>query len=95
MTTTAIRKRLYSYIGEADDEQIKNIYNLFEDQMSPAVLDWSEDEDCMAELNDRIKRWEDGTDSSFSLEQVKAEMDQMEIDDLKIWPNELFGRIFS
>jgi hypothetical protein len=83
MTTTAIRERLYDYIREADEHQIKNIYMLFEDQMSPPILDWSEDEDCMAELNDRVKRWKDGTDPSFSLEQIKAELEQIENDDLK------------
>jgi hypothetical protein len=77
MTTTAIRERLYGYIREADDDKIKNIYEIFEDQMAPAV-DWSEDADCMAEFHDRIKRWEDGTDPSFSLAEVKAEMEQLD-----------------
>jgi hypothetical protein len=42
MTTTAIREKRYDYIRVADDEKIKNIYPLFEDQMAPSV-DWSED----------------------------------------------------
>jgi hypothetical protein len=77
MTTTAIRERLYDYIRVADDKKIKAIYTLLEDQIAPAV-DWSEDEDCMAELNDRVKRWEEGIDPIFSLAEVKAELEQLD-----------------
>ncbi len=49
MTTTAIREKLYGYIREADDDKIKNIYEIFEDQMAPAV-DWSEDEELLRNL---------------------------------------------
>ena len=52
MTTTAIRERLYGYIREAVDDKIKNIYELFEDQRASSV-DWSEDEEFVAELNER------------------------------------------
>ena len=34
MTTTAIRKRLISYIADADDKKVKGLYMLVEDDMS-------------------------------------------------------------
>lgn len=77
MTTTAIRERLYDYIRVADDKKVAAIYTLLEDQMVPAV-DWAEDKDCMAELNDRVKRWEDGIDATFSLAEVKAELELLD-----------------
>lgn len=77
ITTTAIRERLYDYIRMADDKKIVAIYTLLEDQMAPAV-GWAEGEDCMAELNDRVKRWEDGIDATFSLAEVKAELELLD-----------------
>ena len=71
MTTTAIREKLYDYIRVADDVKIKNIYMLFEDQMAPAV-DWSEDEGFVAELDERVRRWEEGVDKGVSMDEVKA-----------------------
>jgi len=76
MTTTAIRERLYGYIREADDDKIKNIYELFEDQMAPAV-DWSEDEEFVAELDERVRRWEQGIDKGVSMDEVKAELERL------------------
>jgi hypothetical protein len=76
MTTTAIREKLYDYIRVADDEKIKNIYSLFEDQMAPAA-DWSEDEEFVAELNERVRRWEDGIDKGVSIDEVKAELGRL------------------
>jgi hypothetical protein len=82
MTTTAIREKLHNYISMADDEKIKNIYSLFEDQMSPAV-DWSEDEKFVAELNERVRRWEEGIDRGVSIEEVKAELERLNKTDKK------------
>jgi hypothetical protein len=74
MTTAAIRERLCDYIKVADDKKIKAIYTLVEDEITP-VTDWSEDEDFVAELNERVRRFETGIDHSLSLEQVKSELD--------------------
>jgi len=76
MTTMAIRERLHGYINEADDQQIKAIYELFEDQLSPDV-DWSEDEEFVAELNERVRRWEEGIDRGIPIDEVKAKLEQM------------------
>jgi hypothetical protein len=76
MTTTAIRGKLYDYIRVADDEKIKNIYLLFEDQMAQAV-DWSEDEEFVAELDERVRRWEEGVDKGVSMDEVKAGLERL------------------
>jgi len=76
MTTMEIRERLHGYINEADDQQIKAIYELFEDQLSPDV-DWSEDEEFVAELNERVRRWEEGIDRGIPIDEVKAKLEQM------------------
>ena len=34
MTTTAIRKKLISYIADADDKKVKGLYMLVEDEIS-------------------------------------------------------------
>ncbi len=82
MTTAAIRERLYDYIRVADDKKITAIYNLLEDQLIP-VVDWSEDKEFVAELNERVKRWEDGIDSLVSFEEVKAEIEKLDKERLK------------
>jgi len=79
MTTAAIRERLYDYIKSADDDKIKNIYALFEDQMAPAI-DWSEDEEVVAELDERYRRWEQGIDKGVSMEELKASLAQAKKD---------------
>jgi len=70
MTIAAIRERLYDYIRVADDEKLKNIYELFEVQMALPV-DWAQDESFVAELDDRVKRWEGGTDPGFPIDEVR------------------------
>jgi len=55
---------------------------LLEDQIVPAV-EWSEDEDCMAELNERVRRYEAGIDPAFSIEEVKSSLNEMKKEYLK------------
>jgi hypothetical protein len=76
MTTTAIREKLYDFISEADDKKVKAIYALLEDQMSPKY-EWSEDEEFLAELDDRVKRYEAGIDPAFSIEEAKSSLNEM------------------
>ncbi|MBC7400126.1 MAG: hypothetical protein H7289_09285 [Mucilaginibacter sp.] len=75
MTTTAIRERLHNYISTVNDDKIKNIYALFEDQMAPEV-DWSEDEEVVAELDERYRRWEQGIDKGITIEELEASFAQ-------------------
>jgi hypothetical protein len=76
MTTTAIRERLYDYIRVADDKKVKSIYALLEDQMVPRY-EWSEDEEFVAELDERVRRYEAGIDPAFSIEEAKSSLNEM------------------
>ena len=82
MTVAAIRERLYDYIRVADDKKIEAIYNLLGDQIAPAY-EWSEDEEFVAELNNRVKRWEDGIDKLVSLADHKAAIEKLDKERLK------------
>ena len=74
MTTTAIRERLYDYIRVADDKKIKAIYTLLEDQVIPQV-DWSLDEAVVAELDERVKRYNEGVDRGHTWDELEAEIE--------------------
>ncbi|HEY8782078.1 MAG TPA: hypothetical protein VIM16_10710 [Mucilaginibacter sp.] len=76
MTTTAIREKLYQYIRVADDKKVKAIYTLLEDQIVPKY-DWSEDEEFVAELDERMRRWEEGIDKGVSMDEVKAGLERL------------------
>jgi len=76
MTTAAIRKRLHGYIDEADDKQLNNIYALFEDQKTPA-RDWSEDEEFVAELDERVTRYEQGIDKGMTWDELETSIAEL------------------
>jgi len=76
MTTAVIRERLYDYIKEADDEKIKAIYSLFEDQMA-LVVNWWEDKDVVAELDERVRRWKAGIDRAYSWDEVEQSINEL------------------
>jgi len=76
MTTTAIRERLYDYIRVADDKKVKAIYALLEDQIVQKY-EWSEDEEFVAELDERVRRYEAGIDPAFSIEEAKSSLNEM------------------
>ena len=71
MTTAAIREKLYDYIRGADDKKIKAIYTILEDQIVKGN-DWSQDVEFIAELDERVKRWEDGTDKAYTWNELEA-----------------------
>ena len=76
MTTIAIRERLVDYIRVADDKKVKAIYALLEDQIVPAV-DWSEDEDFVAELDERVRRHEVGIDRAHTWDELEAAIEEL------------------
>jgi len=82
MTTAAIREKLYDYIRVADDKKVEAIYTLLEDQMTPA-WEWSEDEEFVAELDERVRRYEAGIDPGFSIEEAKSSLQEMKKEYLK------------
>jgi hypothetical protein len=81
MTTATIRERLYDIIRVADDKKIEALYTLLEDQIAPSV-DWSDDEEFVAEMDERYRRWEEGIDKGLTIEEVKASLAQVKKDRL-------------
>ena len=82
MTTTAIREKLYDYIKAADDKQLKAIFGLFEKQQAPEH-DWYQDKEFVAELDERVRRYDAGIEPGFSVEETKETLHQMKSDYLK------------
>jgi len=72
MTVTAIREKLHEYINTADDKQIQAIYNIFEDQIVSEPYDWSKDKEFVAELDERVRRYEAGIDKGHTWEELEA-----------------------
>lgn len=73
MTITAIREKLQEYIKTADDKKIKAIFTLVENDIEEKY-NWWEDKEFVADLDERVKRYEDGTDRGFTFEEVKEEL---------------------
>jgi hypothetical protein len=76
MTVAAIREKLHNYISEADDDKIKNLYEIFEDQLAP-VYEWSEDAEFVAELDERVRRYEEGLDKGYTLAETEAAINEL------------------
>jgi len=76
MTTAAIKEKLHSYIDVADDKELKMIYTILEDSIENERYDWSQDKDFVAELDEWVRRWEEGIDPGYSIDEVKAYLDQ-------------------
>jgi len=76
MTVAAIKEKLHDYISEADDEKVKALYTLLEDQISN-TSNWWEDEEFVADLDERAKRLENGTDKGYTWNEVEASLDEL------------------
>ena len=77
MTVTAIRERLHEYINAADDKQIKAIYTILEDKIVHEPYDWSKDKEFVAELDERVRRYEAGIDKGHTWEELEASIAEM------------------
>jgi len=53
-----------------------------EDQIIPGNH-WSEDEEFVAELDERVRRYEAGIDPAFSIEEAKSSLSEMKEEYLK------------
>jgi len=73
MKITAIREKLQEYIKTADEKKIKAIFTLVQSDIENEY-NWWEDKEFVAELNDRVKRYEEGTDRGYTFEEVKEEL---------------------
>jgi hypothetical protein len=69
MTTTSIREKLVNYLKIADEEKLKAIYTMVEDEINTAANDW--DDDFINELQRRSKSFINGTAKTYSWEETK------------------------
>jgi putative addiction module component (TIGR02574 family) len=70
MTTTAIREKLHDLINTADDEHVKAVYSIFEDQIGEKYDHW-DDENFVKEIEKRIDDFESGKVKGIPWEEVK------------------------
>jgi len=77
MTTTAIRARLYDYIRDADDEKIKEIYDIMLEDKNAEVSDWSLHAEFVADLDERVRRYDEGIDPGRTWEDVQNSIDEL------------------
>ncbi len=81
METQEIRKKLHDYIESAEEEKIKAIYTVLENDIN-AIYDHWNDPEFVAEMDSRMKGIEDGTAKTISMEEMFSQMDK-HVEDLK------------
>lgn len=72
MNTQVIKQKLYEYIRVADDNKVKAIYTLIENDANNRY-EWWNDKDFMAELDSRSADLKSGKDKGYPWETVKKE----------------------
>ncbi len=75
MTIATIREKLHDYIDVADDEKVKAIYTLLEDKIAPPY-DWANDEEFVAELDERVRRYKEGIDRAYTWDELEASIEE-------------------
>ena len=70
MTTTAIRKKLMTYIADADDKKIKGLYMLVEDEISNKEIFQLSEKDLKMLEQDRATHLK-GKSKSYKWEEAK------------------------
>ncbi|MDR3715885.1 MAG: hypothetical protein P4L51_23975 [Puia sp.] len=73
MKAGAIRDRLYDYIRVADDEKIKAIYMMLEDDIAEQI-EWWNNPVLVSELEKEYESWDSGKDRGYSLADIKTEI---------------------
>jgi putative addiction module component (TIGR02574 family) len=70
MTIHAIKENLHSFIDTANDKQLEELYIFIANKFADKH-DWWEDDEFVAELEQRIKDFESGKTKGFTWEEVK------------------------
>jgi len=70
MSTSAIREKLVDYLQVADEEKIRALYTMLEDEINTPINDW--DADFIKELERRSKSFTEGTAKTYTWEETKA-----------------------
>ena len=71
--TLTIRQKLHDLINNANDQEVKAIYESFTDN-SGKSYEWSNDDELLAELERRSAALKSGEDPGFSLEESRAHL---------------------
>ncbi len=71
METQEIRKKLHDYVESAEEEKIKAIYTVLENDIN-AIYDHWNDPEFVAEMDSRMKSIEDGTAKLLTIEEVMS-----------------------
>jgi hypothetical protein len=75
MNTAAIRDKLYDYIRVAEDKKIMAIYTMLEDNITEEI-EWWNNTAFVAKLERDQETWASGKEKSYSLEDIKADIDK-------------------
>lgn len=73
ISSVTIKDRLYDYIRVADDQKIKAIYMMLEDDIAEET-EWWNNPALVSELKKEYESWDSGKDKGYSLADVKAEI---------------------
>lgn len=69
MTTKEIRKKLQNYIASVEEEKVKALYTVLENDVQQMFSHW-DDPEFVAEMDSRLKSIKDGTAKMIPLEEV-------------------------
>jgi hypothetical protein len=69
MTTTAIRKKLITYLADADDKKVKAIYTIFENEINQGE-EFKLTDDHIKILDDRRAKRLSGKSKTYSWQEV-------------------------
>jgi len=73
MDTVTIRQKLHDIIDTADDEKVEEIFiKLIND--TDQRYEWWNDEEMVAELQQRLADLKSGKDKGFTIEESKADL---------------------
>ncbi len=73
MDTVTIRQKLHDIIDTADDEKVEEIFiKLIDD--TDQRYEWWNDEEMVAELQQRLADLKSGKDKGFTIEESKADL---------------------
>ena len=90
MATAAIRKKLHDYITAVDDKQIKAIYTILKDKIVSESFDWANDKEFVAELDERVRRYEAGIDKGHTWGELEASIAEMKKKPAAKWLNDRY-----
>jgi len=74
MDTSLIRQKLFEYIRTADDNKVKAIYTIIENNMHVEDYEWWNDNQFIEQLDRISAELRSGKDKGYSWENLKNEL---------------------